>query len=135
MFEVTNDYQRSHKLPVVVDRVKGVLAGTAGSEILRATNCASFRSLSQLGSSSVPVTSWVNTSSDSTALPQVTLELTLDMFPNEAPAAFSDIPETEEAPVRDSPDTPSIPTPVPEIEFLIIGVKDWSGCNSHIDLP
>ena len=98
MFEVTNDYQRSHKLPVVVDRVKGVLAGTAGSEILRATNCASFRSLSQLGSSSALLTSWVNTSSDSAVLPWVKLELTQEIFPNEAPAAFSDTPDTDEAP-------------------------------------
>ena len=120
---------------MVVDRVKGVLAGTAGSEILRATNWASLRSLSQLGSSSVPVTSWVNTSSDSTALPQVTLELTLDMFPNEAPAVLSDIPETEEAPVRDRPDTPSMPTPVPEIEFLRSGVIYWSGYNDNTALP
>ena len=103
---------------MVVDRVKGVLAGTTGSEIFRATNCASLRSLSQLGSSSV----LVNTSSDRTALPPVTLELILDMFPNEAPAALRDNPEAEDAPVTDSPDTPSRPTPVPETEFLRGGV-------------
>ena len=111
---------------MVVDRLSGVLTGMTGSEILRATNCASLRSLSQLGSSSVLVTSWVNTSSDNTALLPVTFELTLDMFPNEAPAAFRDIPETEEAPVKERPDRPSIPTPVPEMEFLRKRVRDLS---------